>query len=141
MTANAKSFEERAASEPTDLHKAFAEWLFIQTGIKPDLKTVQLTCAFRMDFQKSEENQKDLKARKAAALAKKQKAAADKRARLEKQLAALQAELAKEDTAQTAASMPAETAAPTAPAAPAEPEKPAKATPARRTRRTAAAAK
>lgn len=95
MAANKKSLEARAAAAPTDLHKAFAEWLKIETGVDVDLKTVQLACSMRMDFQRSEENQKDLAKRKQAAMDKKKAAAAEKKARLEKQLAAIQADLAK----------------------------------------------
>ncbi|MFH9575712.1 hypothetical protein ACH4MG_34920 [Streptomyces sp. NPDC017454] len=127
---NAKTYADRAQSEPTELHKNFAQWIEEQTGIKPDLKTVQIVCSMRMDFQRSEENQKHLKDRKAAAEAKRKKQAAEKKARLEKQLAELQAELAKE----TAESMPAEKAAPAKKAVAAKPEdKPA--TPTRRTRK------
>lgn len=83
-----KNFEELAKKAPTQLHKDFAEWLFIQTGIKPDLKTVQLAVSFRMDFQASPENQKSLADRKA-------KAAAAKKASAERKKAKLQAELLK----------------------------------------------
>ncbi|MFJ9551471.1 hypothetical protein [Streptomyces erythrochromogenes] len=123
MSTNAKSFEERAASEPTDLHKAFAHWIEMETGVKPDLKTVQLVCSLRMDFQKSETNQADLAKRKKAAADKKAKAAAEKRERLQKQLAKLQAELAETAEVEPAVSVPAETAAPAQAAAPTLPVK------------------
>ncbi|WP_327747988.1 hypothetical protein [Streptomyces europaeiscabiei] len=100
---NAKSFEERAASEPTELHKNFAEWLFIQTGIKPDLKTVQLACSMRMDFQRSDENQKHLAARKQAAAKKAADAKAAKIAKAKATLAKLQAEIAAEEAPETPA--------------------------------------
>lgn len=109
---NAKTLAERAEAEPTQLHQDFAAWIEAKTGIKPDLKTVQLACIFRMEFQASEENQKSLKARKDAAAKKKADAAKAKRARLEKQLAALKADLEKADAEPTAEEMPAEKAAP-----------------------------
>lgn len=146
---NAKSYTERAASEPTELHKNFAEWIKEQTGYEPDLKTVQIVCAMRMDFQRSEENQQHLADRKAAAEAKRKKQAAEKKARLEKQLAALQAELAKETAPVEPAEKPAaKKAAPArtrkaATPTPAEPAKAAQApapkrAPRARTRKTAA---
>ncbi|MGO4428964.1 hypothetical protein AB4Z54_62105, partial [Streptomyces sp. MCAF7] len=98
-STNAKSFAERAQSEPTDLHKNFAEWIKEQTGYEPDLKTVQIVCAMRMDFQRSEENQADLKARKQAAAKKKADEAKARKAKLEAQLKKLQEELAAEETA------------------------------------------
>lgn len=150
---NAKSYSERAASEPTELHKNFAEWIKEQTGYEPDLKTVQIVCAMRMDFQRSEENQTHLADRKAAAEAKRKKQAAEKKARLEKQLAALQAELAKETATDSPAEKPAAKKAAPARKAPAKaatptPAEPAKAAeapapkraPRARTRKTAAPA-
>lgn len=138
--SNAKSFAERAASEPTDLHRNFAAWLKEQTGVDVDLKTVQLACSMRMDFQKSEENQDHLADRKQAAAAKKAKAAADKKARLEKQLAALQAELAKETAPVQPASKPAPAAKKATPSKaadkPATPPAKATETPAKRAPRT-----
>jgi hypothetical protein len=97
MSSNAKSYADRAAAEPTDLHRNFAAWLKEQTGVDVDLKTVQLACSMRMDFQSSPENQTDLAKRKAAAVAKRKAEAASKKARLEAQLQKLQAELAKGD--------------------------------------------
>jgi hypothetical protein len=93
MTANTnsnkKSYEERAAAKPTQLHEDFANWLFIQTGVKVDLKTVQLATTMRMDFQSSPENQKALADKKAKAAADKKASAAKKKARLEAALAKL----------------------------------------------------
>lgn len=83
-----KNFEALAAKAPTQLHEEFAHWLFIQTGVKVDVKTVQLAVSFRMDFQASPENQKSLAERKA-------KAAADKKASATRKAAKLQAALAK----------------------------------------------
>lgn len=97
--ANKNTFAERAASEPTELHKAFAAWLEEQTGVKVDLKTVQLATTMRMDFQRSDENQAHLAERKAAAKAKKDAAAAATRARKEAQLKKLQAELSGDEEA------------------------------------------
>ncbi|MFI0143840.1 hypothetical protein [Streptomyces globisporus] len=133
MSTNAKTFEERAASEPTELHKNFAEWLEIQTGIKPDLKTVQLVCSMRMDFQRSEENQKHLADRKKAAADKAAKAKAAKIAKAKETLAKLQAEIAAEEATSTPAEKPAPARKATAPKAEDKP-----ATPARRTRKAPA---
>ncbi|MEV6207027.1 hypothetical protein [Kitasatospora sp. NPDC051914] len=148
-----KTLADRAAAAPTELHKAFAEWLYVQTGVKVDLKTLQLAVSMRHDFQASEENQQSLAARKAEAERKRKAAAAEKKARLQKQLAALQAELDKADEPETAPVLPAETPAPAPAAAPrtrkaaqqptpaesaAAPEAPAQ--PARRAARTRRAA-
>ena len=96
MTSNS-NFEARAAAQPTELHKAFAEWLYIQTGYKVDLKTVQLATTMRHDFQKSEENQKALAARKAAAAKAKKAAATKKAAKLKAKLAEVAAETKTEE--------------------------------------------
>lgn len=98
----------RAAATPTALHESFAKWLTEQTGVEVDLKTVQLACVFRMEFQASPENQADLKARKEAAAAKRKGAAERKKAKLEAELAKIRA--GKED-------MPAEPVAEEAPKA------------------------
>lgn len=121
---NAKSYSDRAASEPTDLHRNFAEWIEAKTGVKPDLKTVQLAVSLRMDFQASPENQAHLKDRKAAAVAKRKADAAARKAKLEAQLAKIQADLAKE----TAPVVPAAKKAPAKKAVTATPTQPAKAT-------------
>lgn len=84
-----KTFAERAASEPTELHKRFAEWIEKETGVKPDLKTVQLAVAMRMDFQRSEANQASLTDRKAEAARKEAERVAKRKAQLEKELAKL----------------------------------------------------
>jgi len=93
-TATAKTIAERAAVEPTELHRHFAEWIEAETGIKPDLKTVQLAVIFRMDFQASPENQAVLAAKKAAAAATKKASAARKKAKLEAELAKLTGKVA-----------------------------------------------
>jgi len=122
-TSNAKTFAERAATEPTALHKAFAAWIEAQTGYKPDLKTVQIACALRMDFQRSEENQDSLKARKEEAAKAKLEAAAKRKAKL-------LAELAKLEGATTEPAEPVKDEAADAPQAPAQPDAPeAKETP------------
>jgi hypothetical protein len=142
-TSKAQSFSERAANEPTQLHKDFAAWLKAETGVDVDLKTVQLATALRMDFQKSETNQKALKERLA-------KSAADKKASAEKRKAKLEAELAKlkgEVVAETPAPVEVkEVKATPAPVAKKTAAKPVAATPAvkapvRRTRRAVAAPK
>ena len=95
MSNTKKNFEALAAKAPTQLHQDFAEWLFIQTGVKVDVKSVQLACSFRMDFQASPENQANLAERKAAAAAKKKASAANKKARLEAKLAEVKASAGK----------------------------------------------
>lgn len=59
-----------ADREPSALHENFRDWIEETTGYDADLKTVQLAASLRIKFQKSEVNQEDLKARKAAAEAK-----------------------------------------------------------------------
>lgn len=150
-TPSKKTFAERAAAEPTDLHKQFADWLKEKTGVDVDLKTVQLVTVMRMDFQSSEENQKALAERKAAAAKKAEEAKARKLAKLEAELAKLKGETAADEPkpeepaeAPTAEAEPtgeaeAENGAETATEAADEPkaeDKPKQ--PVRRTRRTAA---
>lgn len=84
-----KNYEALAAKAPTQLHEDFAQWLYIQTGVKVDLKTVQLVTTLRMDFQASPENQAKLAERKANAAAAKKASAAKKKAKLEAELAKL----------------------------------------------------
>lgn len=60
-------FDKLADKAPTDLHERFAEWIEEQTGYEPDLKTVQLACVLRIDFQRSDENQAVLEERQKAA--------------------------------------------------------------------------
>jgi len=91
------NFEARAAAQPTDLHRAFAEWIYVQTGVKVDVKAVQLATTLRHDFQKSEENQKALAARKAVAAKAKKAAAAKKAAKLQEKLAEVAAETKTEE--------------------------------------------
>jgi len=112
MSNTAKSYEERATSAPTELHKRFAEWLEIETGVKVDLKTVQLVCSMRHDYQKSEANQSHLQERKQKAAADKKARAAAKKLKLEAQLAKLQGELAAVETPAAAPVVPASTPAP-----------------------------
>lgn len=105
-----KNFEALAAKAPTQLHEDFAEWLYIQTGVKVDVKTVQLAVSFRMDFQASPENQAKLAERKAAAAAKKKASAARKKAKLEAELAKLKGDAGKaEEPKQEAAPVVEET--------------------------------
>lgn len=155
-TTSAKTFAERAATEPTELHKNFAAWIKEQTGYDADLKTVQIVCAMRMDFQKSEQNQAALKERKANAAKKAEEAKARKLAKLEEELAKLKGEAATEDApkpeepteapkadaadeGEAKAEIAQETPTEDASEAKAEPAK--KAAPARRTRRTTTAKK
>lgn len=69
-----------AAKAPTDLHKNMAKWLLETTGYEPDLKTVQLVCSMRMEFQASDANQADLAARRAAAIKKQEERVAKAKA-------------------------------------------------------------
>lgn len=149
-TPSKKTFAERAAAEPTELHKAFAKWIEEKTGYTPDLKTVQLVTTMRMDFQKSEENQTALKDRKAEAAKKAEEAKARKLAKLEAELAKLKGEqAADEPKPEEPAEAPKADAEPTgegdgengAEAATEAAPEPKKAAPARRTRRTAATKK
>ncbi|QKY78631.1 hypothetical protein SEA_DRYAD_93 [Streptomyces phage Dryad] len=114
-----KNFEELAKKAPTRLHEEFAHWLFIQTGVKVDVKTVQLAVSFRMDFQASPENQKSLAERKAKAAAEKKASASRKKARLEAELA----KLAGKGEAKKEAAPVVEEAKPVAPVEPSEPVK------------------
>src|SRR5690349_20934396 len=122
MAANSpktpKNFEELAKKAPTQLHEDFAHWLYIQTGIKADLKTVQLAVSFRMDFQASPENQKSLAERKAKAAELKKASAERKKAKLEKMLAEIKGEVKTEEPAEVA---PVEDEKVEAPAEPMEP--------------------
>lgn len=89
-TASKKlSFEDRAKAAPTELHKAFAHWIEMETGYKPDLKTLQLVTTLRNEFQKSPENQASLAARKSEAAKKADEAKAKRLAKLETELAKL----------------------------------------------------
>lgn len=63
-------FAHYVEKEPTALQQSFTEWIEEKTGYEPDPKSVQLAVALRMTFQRSEENQADLEARREAALAK-----------------------------------------------------------------------
>lgn len=119
-----KNYEALAAKAPTALHEEFAHWLFIQTGVKVDVKTVQLAVSFRMDFQASPENQKSLAERKANAAAAKKASASRKKAKLEAELA----KLAGKGEAKTEEPAEVEPVAETAPVAPVEPSEPVKLT-------------
>lgn len=116
-----KNFEALAAKAPTQLHEEFAHWLFIQTGVKVDVKTVQLAVSFRMDFQASPENQKSLAERKAKAAADKKASAARKQAKLQAALAKLKGDAGK-------AEEPKQEAEEVKPVAPVEPSEPVKLT-------------
>jgi hypothetical protein len=119
MSNTAKNFEAIAAKAPTQLHEEFAHWIFIQTGVKVDLKTVQLVSVLRMDFQASPENQKNLAERKAKAAAAKKASAERKKAKLEAALAKLKGDAGKaEETKQEAAEEPAKVEAPVEPSEP-----------------------
>lgn len=121
MSNTPKNYEAIAAKAPTQLHKDFAEWIYIQTGVKVDLKAVQLASVLRMDFQASPENQKNLAERKAAAAAKKKASAERKKARLEAKLAEVKAGAGK-------AEEPKQEAAPVVEEPKAEPMEPVKVT-------------
>lgn len=106
MAANSpktpKNYEAIAAKAPTQLHEDFAQWLYIQTGVKVDLKTVQLVTTLRHDFQASPENQANLAERKAKAAAAKKASAARKQAKLEKMLAEIKGEAKTEEPVEVA---------------------------------------
>ncbi|PNG96568.1 hypothetical protein [Streptomyces malaysiensis] len=112
MSKTPKNYEAIAAKAPTALHEAFAQWIYEQTGFRPDLKSVQLAVALRMDYQASPENQADLAERKRKAAAAKKASAAAKKAKLEAQLAKLKADLEKVETEPAAADQPAVETAP-----------------------------
>lgn len=56
--------------EPTPLQKRFIRYIKRETGYDVDVTTVVLFQSLRTPFQKSDENQADLEARRAAAAAK-----------------------------------------------------------------------
>ena len=97
-----KNYEAIAAKAPTQLHEDFAQWLYVQTGVRVDLKTVQLVTVLRHDFQASPENQKALADRKAKAAAAKKASAERKKAKLEKMLAEIKGEAKTEEPAEVA---------------------------------------
>lgn len=75
--AEVKSYKAYADKEPTQHHADFAKWIEAQTGVTPDVKTIQLALALVHPYQKSPENRAARAARsdgKAAAAAKKAKA-------------------------------------------------------------------
>ena len=98
-----KNYEAIAAKAPTQLHEDFAQWLYVQTGVRVDLKRVQLVTVLRHDFQASPENQKALADRKAKAAAAKKASAERKKAKLEKMLAEIKGEAKTEEPKQEAA--------------------------------------
>ena len=58
---NNSRYEKLVDKDPTELHERFADWLVEKTGYEDvDLKSVQLACALRIDFQRSPENQEAL---------------------------------------------------------------------------------
>jgi hypothetical protein len=123
MTENTntkKTFAERAATEPTELHKRFADWLKAQTGVDVDLKTVQLVTTMRMDFQRSEDNQTALADRKAQAAKAEADRVAKRKAKLEAELAKLKGAVAEKPVEKAEEAPVADEPAPTAtPAGPA----------------------
>jgi hypothetical protein len=64
-----KDLKALAAKAPSDTMTRFHAWLERETGLKLDLKSVQLAASYRMDFQQSPENQAALKSRRAEATA------------------------------------------------------------------------
>jgi membrane protein involved in colicin uptake len=65
-TKAAPPLKHIADKEPTALHEEFVAWLKTNTGVDCDLKSVQLATVLRMEFQRSEQNQKRLAASKKA---------------------------------------------------------------------------
>ena len=87
-----KDFAELAKKPATDLHIRFTAWLERETGITGlDVKTVQLACIFRHDFQASAENQDALEAQRKATEEAKAAKAKNAAARATKAIAALPA--------------------------------------------------
>ena len=66
-TAGEPPLARYAEIEPTTLQESFADWLTKNTGYAVDAQSVALATALRGEFQKSPENQADLKARREAA--------------------------------------------------------------------------
>lgn len=85
-------FAHYVEKEPTPLQDSFYNWIVEKTGYEDlDPKSVQLAVALRMTFQRSEENQADLEARREAALAAKEEREA-RRAEREERAAAKEEE-------------------------------------------------
>ena len=65
---NTERFTKLVDKDPSDLHERFAEWISETTGYEDvDVKSVQMACALRIEFQKSDENQAVLAERRAGA--------------------------------------------------------------------------
>jgi len=65
---NTERFTKLVDKDPSDLHERFAEWIADKTGYEDvDVKSVQMACALRIEFQKSPENQEVLAEKRAAA--------------------------------------------------------------------------
>ncbi|QKY78610.1 hypothetical protein SEA_DRYAD_72 [Streptomyces phage Dryad] len=59
-------FTKLVDKDPSVLHERFAEWIADKTGYEDvDVKSVQMACALRIEFQKSPENQEVLAERRA----------------------------------------------------------------------------
>lgn len=89
-----------AHKAPTQLHRDFAQWLTANTGHEMDPKAVQLTISLLGDYQKSpdrkaarDQAQRDRQATLAGHKAATEKKAAERKEKLEKQLAAIKAKL------------------------------------------------
>lgn len=66
-TAGEPPLARYAEIEPTPLQQSFADWLKTNIGYEVDVQSVSLATSLRGEFQKSPENQADLKARREAA--------------------------------------------------------------------------
>jgi hypothetical protein len=124
-----------AETEPTAVHKEFADWIEEQTGIKPDLKSIQLGAVLRPLHQKSESNQTRIANAKQAKLdqeAAREQARADRLAKREAREAAAAAKAA-EPKPEKAVKEPKAPKTPAAKAAPAAKAPKAAAKPAAKT--------
>ena len=70
------------AKTPSELHVNMAKWIEDQVGYTPDLKTVQIVCALRHTFQRSEANQNHLQNRRTSAQQAKKAAEAARKAKV-----------------------------------------------------------
>ena len=104
-----------ADKEPSHLHKAYAVWIEERTGVKVDVKAVQLAVVLYQKYQKSPENaerreqeREEKEAKAAEAKEARDKAAAEKKAKAEAEKAekAEKAKAAKAEKAEGADEAP-----------------------------------
>jgi hypothetical protein len=127
-----------AETEPTALHQEFADWIEKKTGVKVDVKSIQLGAVLRPIHQKSEENQERIAAAKErleAEIAEREERRVERAKRREEREKAAAAKAAEPKPERVAKAPKEPKAAPAAKPAKATPAKPAaakaaKATPA-----------